>query len=173
MPNLTCYRLRTRIRGHALSEFDHAVDLERYGDRLEQYGPVTGPDFSAKLYMLRGYPHPPAWVGFLQEGFGSDMDPIPEMLSLRAVLLVQVDYKGEESLLAFTFGRHLEPSCVPGHGSEVSVSGQLSTSFFGVTMGRRTMMYPDCGPSKLNAWRRTPSGPGISRIALLQWIHSV
>jgi uncharacterized protein (TIGR04141 family) len=69
MPALSCYRIRANIAGEPVISFDQAVDL---GDRpVTVYGPLTGPGFSAQLYLMDATPHRVPWSAFVQEAVPS------------------------------------------------------------------------------------------------------
>lgn len=103
--SLTLYRLRERIRGTTVGDFDDFVKPEvldparvdihelRFRDRID-----------ARLYLVKAESKKPDWLTFLRDGFGEDID-LPEGANNRALLLVRLAGKdGAPSHFAFTFG---------------------------------------------------------------------
>jgi uncharacterized protein (TIGR04141 family) len=107
MPSFTCYSLHPEIDGRRVSDLDEFVDFETRS--IAAHGPVTGPGFSAKLFMISTPPHEPRWADFIRSGFGSDLQ-VGRSASIGALLIVAIgDGEGTEHF-AFAFGltgRHL------------------------------------------------------------------
>jgi len=100
VPPLTCYRIRSRIDGRAVKEFEDA--LEFGNSRVSSYGPIRGPGFVAQLFVTDTHPHEVRWGAFLKDGFGMELD-LASASSPAAVLLVDVGSRRRD-LYAFTFG---------------------------------------------------------------------
>jgi uncharacterized protein (TIGR04141 family) len=99
MPGFTCYKLHDTVNGRMPADLDEYVDLEDQSP--EVYGPEDRDDFTAKLYICTGVPHPPAWGGFVHSGF-STMPSLPEIGSVGAAIVLKL--KPENRHFAFTFG---------------------------------------------------------------------
>ena len=87
MIDLSVYRIRKRVGGRAVEDFDDVVDFEDHD--VSMFGPVDGPDFQAKLFLSVGPPRTPDWAPFLMVGFGSEV-PIAPRRSEGALLVVRV-----------------------------------------------------------------------------------
>jgi uncharacterized protein (TIGR04141 family) len=103
---LTCFRLHSVLEGKPVDDFDDFIDVESDGIRQED-GPVAGPDFEAKIYVLTTAPRAPGWAAFVAQGF--DRMNVPISASTGALLIVHL-LNEDDGYFAFTFGvmgRHL------------------------------------------------------------------
>ena len=103
---LTCFRLHAVLEGTPVTDFDDFIDLEIEGLREEQ-GPVAGPDFVAKIYLITTAPRAPGWADFVTQAFNTLT--IPTHASTGALLIVRLS-DHDDGYFAFTFGlmgRHL------------------------------------------------------------------
>ncbi len=95
MDSLSFYSIKRRVGTEVIDDFDDAIDPDRLAtvDETETFETAQGvdPAWSAKLYVWQGEPRPPAWLEFLEDGFGTDLD-VPDMAQSRAVLIVRVTY---------------------------------------------------------------------------------
>lgn len=102
MPTLTCYRLKETLNDNGQPDFDDFVANETV--RLTPVGPVSYPDFEAKLYWAATPPREPSWGDFLEGGFATDI-PWPTGRSTSALLIIRRPTRnGGRSYFAFTFG---------------------------------------------------------------------
>lgn len=102
MTALACYRIRDHIGGKPVTDYDQAVDLKRWGERITDAFETTEP-VPAKLYVVAGANRPPDWLALLRDGFGEevrvDRAPAPG-----ALLLVRQARRRRTHYLAFAFG---------------------------------------------------------------------
>ena len=101
---LTAYHIRQALDGGPVTDFDQML---RDPSSLEAFDWEAHDDFDARLYLATSNPRYPAWLEFLEEGFG-DLE-VPASQRVDAVLAVRVSYYRRDHLFAFTFGhgRHL------------------------------------------------------------------
>jgi uncharacterized protein (TIGR04141 family) len=113
VPDFTCYRLHETLLGSVPEDLDEYIDIEDQAPAI--YGPVNHSDFEAKLYISVGFPHPPAWAGFVRGGFEeaartgyqseqAAVDPLhlPMISTTGAVIVLRLVPEGH--VFAFTFG---------------------------------------------------------------------
>jgi uncharacterized protein (TIGR04141 family) len=107
VPALTCYALNNEVDGQPIHQQRDFIDDE--DRRITSYGPVSGRQFEAELFVSSVPPHEPRWADFLRSGFGSNVD-ILRSASVGAVIVVRIGSGGSRQYFALTFGisgRHL------------------------------------------------------------------
>jgi uncharacterized protein (TIGR04141 family) len=104
-----CYRLHDLLDGNPVRDLDAyiepAAEPMNGGHMRQEFGPVTGSGFTAKLYTSVGRINSPSWNDFLEPAFGPL--GLPSVQSLGATLVVRLE---SAKHFAFTFGatgRHL------------------------------------------------------------------
>lgn len=100
MPALNCYKLKRDIDGNAQPDFD---DYVSQAASLSTVGPVTYPDFEAKLYYSSGHPRRPSWGEFLADGLRTAID-WPRGQSTSALLIVRLHRRRRREYFALAFG---------------------------------------------------------------------
>jgi len=99
MVALTCFALKDELDGHTV------VGLHEYLREEEAptatSGPISGPNFTAQVWLRERPPHLPRWVGFLQEG--APGMPVPSIASASGLVVVAVEASPVHHF-AFTFG---------------------------------------------------------------------
>lgn len=100
MPALSCYRLKPQIEGHDHPDFDDYISADT---ELSTSGPITYPDFEAKLFYSSSPPRQPSWGSFLASGFEAPID-WPYGRSTSALVIVRFETRGAYHYFAFPFG---------------------------------------------------------------------
>lgn len=104
---LSIYAIQRVVGGSPVTEFDDVIDAKHLltVDETHDFQSPAGttPAFSAKLFVWRGEPQPPAWVSFLEEGFGAGSITVPDSSQSRAVLLVKIKHRFDR-IYAIPFG---------------------------------------------------------------------
>ena len=94
--SLSIFGIKRRVGNEWISDFDDVVDAERLAsvdNTFDFDSPATAPTaFTARLYVWEGSPQPPAWLGFLQEGFGTHVF-VPDTTQSRALLVVKAFFR--------------------------------------------------------------------------------
>ena len=105
--SLSFYAIQRHVNGVAINDFDDVIDPDRLAtvDDTRDFKTATGvsPGFSARMYLWRGEPRPPAWLGFLEAGFGGGPIDLPDTVQSRAVLIVRVLFRVHR-MYAIPFG---------------------------------------------------------------------
>lgn len=103
MVSLTCFKIRDRIDGRDLVEFDDVIDTaSSVAGRMVALEPITLGDAEARLYLINPAPHQPEWAGFLADGFSNAA--IPMNASAGALLLVRLRHDRKTKMAAYAFG---------------------------------------------------------------------
>lgn len=103
MPDFTRYRIRSHVDGSPVQDFNDILDFEKWGDRLTVTLDSPNTEVAARLFIAAGTPRPPRWAGFLQQGFGDEVQ-VPSVVAPAALLAVRIRYGSEDAYFAFTFG---------------------------------------------------------------------
>ena len=96
LDSLSVYAIRRNIGGQDVTTFDDALDpdkLQAVTDTAEFETPAgVTPAFKAKLYLWAGTPKPPAWLNFVEGGFGRQF-AIPDTTQSKGLLVVEVIFR--------------------------------------------------------------------------------
>ncbi len=97
---LTIYRMRDHIDSTPITKPDDFIDDSK---KPKAYALTAHVDFEARLFVAKPDIRPPAWAGYLEQGFGK-LTGLPDSVSNSAVLLVNVKHRTKDCYFAVTFG---------------------------------------------------------------------
>ena len=144
--SLSFYAIQRQVGGDAIEGFDDVIAPDRLASvddtRDFQTADGTTPAFSARLYVWRGEPRPPAWVDFLAEGFDDAPIEVPDTAQSRAVLLVKVFFRVDR-IYAIPFG-----------GGRYQIRRDVIDRRYGLQVALNSLYEGDEAADQLSAARR-------------------
>jgi uncharacterized protein (TIGR04141 family) len=107
--NLTAYHIKKLPEQDQLTSFRRFI---RSSANVESYNLTAEVPFKAELFILSKETNKIPWINFLKDGF-NELETT-DIRNISAVLIVMIDYRGENEIFAFTFGYGrflLRPNC--------------------------------------------------------------
>ena len=106
---ITIYPMSSRTEGRRVESLDELIEPTKLAgaDTWDATGTDDGGNpWSARLYLWTGAPRPPAWLAFLQDGFGADDRPVelPDGARSSAVIAVRIVWRRTDRFYAVPFG---------------------------------------------------------------------
>ncbi len=89
---LTIYAIRRDVDGERVTDFDEVITSEKLQDAQLIVRDYDTDDWSARLYVWPGQPHPPAWLPFVEDGFGA-INTVPLTAQSGAVIVIRVFFR--------------------------------------------------------------------------------